>query len=77
MLVPAASIRPPKALPSENATLRTTLLKLIALDVSLSGVTARMTPGMANEKQTRTHGESDEDNNGAAAQEDERDDPFA
>jgi hypothetical protein len=29
-LVPAASTRPPKALPSENATLRTTLLKLIA-----------------------------------------------
>jgi hypothetical protein len=25
----------------------------------------------------REHGESDEDNNGAAAQEDERDDPFA
>lgn len=69
--MPAASIRPPKALPSENATLRTTLLKLIALDVSLSGVTARMTPGR------REHGESDEDNNGAAAQEDERDDPFA
>jgi hypothetical protein len=37
VLVPAASIRPPKALPSENATLRTTLLKLIALDVSLLG----------------------------------------
>lgn len=75
MLVPAASIRPPKALPSENATLRTTLLKLIALDVSLSGVTARMTPGMANGKQTRTR-RSDEDN-GAATQEDEHDDPFA
>jgi hypothetical protein len=76
VLVPAASIRPPKALPSENATLRTTLLKLIALDVSLSGVTARMTPGMANGKQTRTRrkrrGQQE-----AAAREDERDDPFA
>ncbi len=76
MLVPAASIRPPKAPPSENATLRTTLLKLIALDVSLFGVTARLTPGMAIGKQTRT-GRSDEDNNGAAAQEDERADPSA
>ena len=69
-------MRPPKALPSENATLRTTWLKLIALDVSLSGVTARMTPGMANGKQTRTR-RKHEDNNRAAAQEDERDDPFA
>jgi hypothetical protein len=76
VLVPAASIRPPKALPSENATLRTTLLKLIALEVSLSGVTARMTPGWRMGSR-REHGESDEDNNGAAAQEDERDDPFA
>jgi len=76
VLVPAASIRRPKALPSENATLRTTLLTLIALDVSLSGVTARMTPGMANGKQTRTRRKR-RGQHGAAAQEDERDDPFA
>ena len=38
------------ALPRENPTLRTTWLKLMALEVSLWGVTARMTPGMAAEK---------------------------
>lgn len=48
--VPVASIRPPTALPMENPTLRTTWLKLIALDVSLFGVTARMTAGIAAEK---------------------------
>jgi hypothetical protein len=48
--VPADSTRPPTALPTDRPTLRTTRLKLIALDVSLSGVTARMTAGMAAEK---------------------------
>ena len=48
--VPAASTRPPTALPKENPTLRTTWLTLMALDVSLFGVTARITAGIAAEK---------------------------
>ena len=77
MLVPAASITPPKALPSENATLRTTLLELIALDVSLSGGDGQDLLRAWRMGSRREHGESDEDNNGAATQEDEHDDPFA
>ena len=37
LLVPAASIWPPMALPSENPTLRTTWLKLVAVEVSRLG----------------------------------------
>ena len=42
-------MKPDSALPTENFTLRTTWLKLIALDVSPGGVTASITPGMAAE----------------------------
>lgn len=48
--MPAASTRPPAALPAANPMLRTTWLKLIAEDVSPAGVAARITPGIAAEK---------------------------
>lgn len=46
----AAVTRPPSARRTQNPTLRTTWLKLIALEVSSFGVTARFAAGMAAEK---------------------------